>query len=157
MCRSTYYLYASANPEDTVGEPIHLFKGSGAPWRNEEISPGTEPLSDVTDGNQTYRSKTGELLMLWSSWDDGSYVQTLARSESRRLDGPWEQLDPLVRNDSGHGMLFETFEGQLMMVLHRPFEYPESRGKLFDMKDMGDDLRVVRPRPDLHGPNAGDN
>jgi len=141
----------------TVGEPIHLFKGSDAPWRNEEISPSTEQLSYVTDGNQTYRTKTGELLMLWSSWDDDSYVQTLARSESGRLDGPWEQLDPLVRKDSGHGMLFDTFDGHLMMVLHRPFEYPQSRAKLFDVKDVGDSLRVVRPRPDLHGPHAGDN
>lgn len=139
----------------TVGEPIHLFKGSDAPWRNEEISPSTEQLSYVTDGNQTYRTKTGELLMLWSSWDDGSYVQTIARSTSGRLEGPWEQLDPLVRKDSGHGMLFETFEGQLMMVLHRPFDMPNSRAKLFDMEDMGDSLRVVRPRPDLHGPDAG--
>lgn len=140
---------------DTVGDPIHLFKGSDAPWRNASITPSTDQLHYVTDGNQTYRTKTGELLMLWSSWDDGSYVQTIARSESGTLQGPWEQLDPLVRKDSGHGMLFETFEGQLMMVLHRPFEYPQSRAKLFDVADEGDSLRVVRPRPDLHGPNAG--
>ena len=139
----------------TVGEPIHLFKGSDAPWLNEAIAPDKAQLSYVTDGNQTYRTETGELLMLWSSYENGSYVETVARSESGRLEGPWVQLDPLVRKDSGHGMLFETFEGQLMMVLHRPFEMPRSRAMLFDMEDTGNNLRVVRARPDLHGPNAG--
>jgi len=138
----------------TVGEPIHLFKGSDAPWLNAAITPNTDQLSYVTDGNQLYRTKTGELLMLWSAYENGSYVETVARSESGRLEGPWVQLDPLVYQDSGHGMLFETFNGQLMMVLHRPFGYPESRALLFEMEDTGDNLRVVRPRPDLHDPVA---
>jgi len=51
--------------------------------------------------------------MLWSSYGKGGYVQTVARSESGKLAGPWEQLEPLLgndlvrgANDSGHGMLF---------------------------------------------------
>lgn len=129
----------------TVGEPIHLFKGSDAP--------NTSQLSYVTDGNQLYRTQTGELLTLWSSYESGSYVATVARSESGRLEGPWVQLDPLVKEDGGHGMLFETFEGTLMMVLHR-LVGARARAKLFDMEDTGDNLRVVRPRPDLYGPEA---
>jgi hypothetical protein len=92
--------------------------------------------------------------MLWSSWKSGSYVETVARSASGDLEGPWVQLDPLVRENSGHGMLFETFDSQLMMVLHRPFG-SLARAKLFDMEDTGDNLRVVHARPDLHGPRAG--
>ena len=89
-----------------------------------------------------------ELLMLWSSYDRGSYVETVARSESGKLSGPWRQLAPLVGNDSGHGMLFRTFEGQLMMVLHQPFRRAHAR--LFDMEDTGDNLKVLRVRSDLH-------
>ena len=93
--------------------------------------------------------------MLWSSYGKGGYVQTVARSKSGKLAGPWEQLAPLIGNDvlpggndSGHGMLFHTFDGQLMMVLHQPFR--NARGKLYDMEDTGDTVRIVRAREDLH-------
>jgi beta-xylosidase len=131
------------------GEPIHLFKASDAPWLNASRTPSKKQNNYVTDGPELYRTKTGQLLMLWSSYDRGSYVETLARSESGKLAGPWKQLAPLVGNDSGHGMLFKTFDGQLMMVLHQPFR--RAHGKLFDMEDMGDNLKVLRQRHDLDG------
>jgi hypothetical protein len=46
-------------------------------------------------------------------------------------------------------MLFRTFEGQLMMILHRPFE--NARGKVYEMDIVGDELRVLRQRTDLDG------
>jgi beta-xylosidase len=132
-----------------VGDPIHLFKASDAPWLNASIRPSDMDLHYVTDGCQLYRTRDDHLLMLWSSYQRGSYVQTIARSQSGSLAGPWEQLDPLVKQDSGHGMLFRTFEGDLMMVLHRPFR--NAKGKLYDMRDLGDRLEVVRQRIDLDG------
>ena len=44
--------------------------------------------------------------------------------------------------DSGHGMLFKSFDGRLMLVLHQPFR--QARGKLFEMEDTGDTVRVKR-------------
>ena len=142
-----------------AGEPIHLFSASEAPWlRTAKRKATTRPSVYVTDGCEFFRTKDGHLLMLWSSYDPGvkapggrddSYVQTVARSKSGELEGPWEQLEPLVHQDSGHGMLFRTFDGQLMMVLHRPFK--NARGKLYEMEDAGDHLRVVRQRTDLDG------
>ena len=73
------------------------------------------------------------------------------RSTTGELAGPWEQLEPLIVGDSGHGMLFHTFEGQLMMVLHQPFR--NARGKLYEMEDLGDRLGVARKRDDLDGPS----
>lgn len=134
---------------DADGEPIHLFKASDAPWLNASLKPADSDINYVTDGPQFFRTRTGALLMLWSSYESGSYVQTHARSRSGTLNGPWEQLDPLVKQDSGHGMLFRTFEGQLMMILHRPFK--NARGKLYEMEDAGDHLRVIRQRTDLDG------
>lgn len=131
------------------GPPIHLFKASDAPWLNATLTPDASGLTYVTDGPQLFRTRDDHLLMLWSSYEKGSYVQTVARSESGELHGPWIQQKPLVKGDSGHGMLFRTFEGQLMMVLHRPFK--NARGKLYDMADRGDSLEVVRERKDLHG------
>lgn len=139
----------SADLSKTSGDPIHLFKASDAPWQNASIRPENFNLHYVTDGPQFYRTGEGYLLMLWSSYENGSYVQTVARSESGRLPGPWEQLDPLVKSDSGHGMLFKTFDGRLMMVLHRPFN--NARGKLYEMKDCGDHLKVVRECIELDG------
>jgi len=131
------------------GPPVHLFKASDAPWLNTSVTPDTRELTYVSDGPELYRTSQGKLFMLWSSYEKGSYVQTVARSKSGDLTGPWEQLDPLVKNDSGHGMLFHTFDGQLMMVLHRPFK--NARGKLYEMADRGDRLEVVRERTDLDG------
>ena len=138
------------------GAPISLFKGSDAPWIDEQAVPNTHGSVYVTDGPELYRTKDGHLLMLWSTYDhlsvnDGSghYVETEARSASGELKGPWTQLPVLVQQDSGHGMLFHTFDGQLMMVLHRPFN--RARGKLYDMNDAGDHLEIVKERVDLDG------
>lgn len=141
-----------------AGPPIHLFKGSDAPWLNAQIKPHARGAHYVTDGPQFYRTKTGRLLMLWCSYEKNSfgndgYVQTIARSTSDELQGPWEQLEPLVGNDSGHGMLFRTFEGQLMLVVHQPFV--NARGKLYEIEDTGDTVRVSRYRDDLSGPPLG--
>lgn len=138
------------------GDPISLFKASDAPWLDGQAKPTTASSRYVTDGPELFRTRTGALLMLWSSYEHQSdgvpgshYVQAVARSQTGELKGPWVQLAPLVRQDSGHGMLFRTFEGQLMMVLHRPFR--GARGKLYEMRDDGDHLTVVRERADLDG------
>jgi hypothetical protein len=87
--------------------------------------------------------------MLWSSYDANGYVQSIARSRTGSIEGPWEQLPPLVRADSGHGMIFRRFDGTLMMVLHRPFQ--NARGKLYEMRDAGDNIAVVREATELDG------
>ena len=96
----------------------------------------------MTDGPELYRTKTGKLLMIWSSYRDGLYVETIAHSITGKLRGPWRQDDVLVGDDSGHGMLFKTFDGRLMLVLHQPFR--NARGKLFEIEDTGDSLRIKR-------------
>jgi beta-xylosidase len=141
-----------------AADPIYLFKASDAPWINEQAVPNARATVYVTDGPEFYRTKTGRLLMLWSSYEknglgrDG-YVETIARSKSGDLQGPWEQLPPLVRNDSGHGMLFRTFAGQLMLVVHQPFI--GAHAKIYEMEDLGDNLRVGKFRDDLSGPPLG--
>jgi hypothetical protein len=135
----------------SIGEPIHLFKASDASWITTREKVIQKARISVTDGPFLYLTKHGKLAMLWSGYRDGSYVQTIAFSESGRLRGPWRQCDPIVGGDSGHGMLFRSFDGRLMLVLHQPFRYPLSRAKLYEMEDTGDDIHVVRAREDLHG------
>jgi len=145
----------------TVGDPAFLFKASDAFWLGEQIPAGVPHQLPpyITDGPQLHRAADGSLLMLWSTYEkntvgkdgtvSGGYVQTYAVSESGEITGPWRQQRPLVRDDSGHGMLFHTFDDRLMMVLHRPFE--NARGKLYEMQLVGHELRVLRQRTDLDG------
>ncbi|WP_253717715.1 glycoside hydrolase family 43 protein [Sphingomonas sp. AP4-R1] len=125
-----------------------LFKASEGPWVVGQKQPEGDTVF-VTDGPELFRTKTGTLLMLWSSYGTKGYVEGQARSTSGGIEGPWEQLGPLVQRDSGHGMLFRTFDGRLMMVLHRPFA--NALGKLYEMRDEGDRLSVVREATELDG------
>jgi hypothetical protein len=127
-------------------EPIHLFDGSAAPWDNgDHPADSSQRSMYVTDGCQLYRTSGNRLVMLWSTYEAGSYVQTIARSVSGKLEGPWEQLEPLVRDDSGHGMLFRNFEGSWMLIVHSPFKMPDSRCKLYEMTDTGETFVVKSP------------
>ncbi|WP_334183350.1 glycoside hydrolase family 43 protein [Novosphingobium sp.] len=131
-----------------AGPARSLFRASDAPWVAGQKQPEGD-IAYVTDGPQLYRTRTGKLLMLWSSYDAKGYVEGLARSASGRIEGPWEQLGTLVERDSGHGMLFRAFDGRLMMIVHRPFR--NARGKLYEMRDEGDRLTVVREASELDG------
>jgi len=143
---------------DAAGDPIYLFKASDAPWINETRVPSSSENHYVTDGPEMWRTKDGHLLMLWSSYKrspEGNdiYVETVARSKTGELKGPWEQLPILVDNDSGHGMLFKTFEGQLMLFIQQPFQ--GARAKVYEVEDMGDHLRTTKFREDFSGPPLG--
>jgi hypothetical protein len=127
-----------------VGSPFYLFKASDAPWlgnRHETIN-AAKPY--VTDGPELYRTRTGKLLMLWSSYNNGSYVEALAHSASGKLAGPWKQDGILVGEDSGHGMVFHAFDGRLMLVLHQPFDGRLARAKIYEIQDTGDTLRIKK-------------
>jgi hypothetical protein len=127
---------------EAAGPPIHLFKASDAPWLQDQQRANNRQRTYVTDGPQLYRTKTGKLLMLWSSYRDGLYVETLAHSLSGTIHGPWKQDLPLVGEDSGHGMIFRSFDDRLMLILHQPFS--RAKGKLFEIEDTGDTIRIKR-------------
>lgn len=131
-----------------AGQPRLLFRANEADWVVGQKQPAGD-TGYVTDGPELFRTKTGTLLMLWSSWGRDGYVQAQARSKSGTLAGPWEQLGPLIERDSGHGMLFRAFDGRLMLVLHRPFK--RALAKFYEMRDAGDRLEVVREAVELDG------
>ena len=129
-----------------AGPPRVLFRANEAPWAlAQPQADGTNIY--VTDGPELFRTRTGTLLMLWSSYGKGGYIQGIARSKTGDLAGPWEHLPPLVRRDSGHGMVFRAFDGRLMMILHRPFT--RALGKLYELRDAGDTVSVVREATEL--------
>lgn len=129
---------------ESAAKPFYLFKGSDAPWLANRHNTENTPQHYVTDGPELYRTRTGKLLMIWSSYREGLYVETLAHSLSGKLRGPWKQDNVLIGNDSGHGMLFRTFDGRLMLILHHPFNPRFSRGKLYEVEDTGSSIRIKK-------------
>jgi beta-xylosidase len=135
------YARLSDDLSKTAGEPVRMFHGSDAPWGEKSRQHGCH----VTDGCWLYRSKTGKLLMLWSSFSKTGYTTGVAVSKSGKLAGPWtQQPEPVFRADGGHSMLFRRFDGQLMMALHSPNKTPRERVLLLEVEDLGDTLRVIK-------------
>ena len=115
-----------------VGRPIYLFSASEAPWARPadwpaDWGPARFPCY-VTDGPFLHQASDGQLLMLWSTIGARGYTMGIARSAGGRVEGPWTQdPDPIVADDGGHGMIFRSFEGQLVMTFHTPNQTPNER------------------------------
>lgn len=117
-----------------VGEPVTLFAATSAGWV-EAVKNGA---GFVTDGPFLHRGRDGSLLMLWSSFRGGRYAQAIARSASGRVEGPWvQEPEPLYESDGGHGMIFETFEGELRLALHTPNKTPDERPIFIALREEG--------------------
>ena len=134
--------YIELKPDMTgsLGEGIVMTRAHDATWNT----------SPVTDGPYLFRTKTGRLGMIWTSWHGGRYVQGVAYSTTGKLSGPWKHEPlPVTPDNYGHGMLFHTFDGQLLMSIHSHRTINESKQQwerhpvLFVMDDSGDHLRTV--------------
>ena len=126
----------------TIGQPIRLFCASAAEWSTGSARADGQ-RTYVTDGCFLYRTKTGNLLMIWSSFKNGDYAIGIAESATGKVIGPWrQQKEPLFEKDGGHGMIFKTFEGDLRLVLHSPNGGGLERAHLFEIEDCGDTLRL---------------
>ncbi len=128
-----------------VGTPQRLFCASAAEWSTGGGKEGNKTY--VTDGCFLYRSKTGKLLMMWSSFKDGVYAVGLAESDTGKIIGPWRQQKEPIFINGGHSMLFTDFEGRLCLVLHSPNSPGgKERAKIFEVEDLGHTLRVKGER-----------
>lgn len=126
-----------------VGSPQMLFHASEAPWSKNLKDLGKDAVGFVTDGPFLYLTKTGKLLIIWSSFGSSDYAVGIAESASGKVTGPWmQQSEPLFKADGGHAMIFRTFQGQLMLCLHQPNQRQTERMKLFPLDDMGTTLRI---------------
>jgi GH43 family beta-xylosidase len=128
------------------GKSVTLFKAGDAPWVTDlkmKDANGKACLTLVTDGPFLYRTSTGKLLMIWSSFGEGNYSVGIAESESGKIAGPWKQQErPLFSGDGGHAMIFRTFDGKLMLSLHKPNKDPDERAAFYELTDTGDSLIV---------------
>ncbi len=124
--------------------PITLFTASQAPWTGVSAYDKGIAFARVTDGPFLHRTADGTLLLLWSSYKDGSYCLGVARSESGSIRGPWRHEPlPLVAGDAGHGMVFRDLHGDLRLSLHRPNQTPKERPVFLRLVERGSRLELA--------------
>lgn len=140
------YMPLSKDLTHRTAEPTTIFRASEAAWSKEmnsigEATFGLKMPGWVTDGPQMFRTKTGVLGMLWSSWGVNRYAQGIAYSTSGSIKGPWIQEENSFKGDnSGHGMLFRTFEGQLLYAVHHSEGDGPRKPEIWTVDDSGDRL-----------------
>ena len=140
------YMPLSKDLTHRTAEPTTIFRASEAAWSKEmnsigEATFGLKMPGWVTDGPQMFRTKTGKLGMLWSSWGENRYAQGVAYSASGKLKGPWIQEEKAFKGDnSGHGMLFRTFEGKLLFIIHHSEGNGPRKPQIYEADDSGDKL-----------------
>jgi len=133
----------------SIGEGKLLFRASESPWSREKDENGKDKPNKVTDGPYLFTTGTGRLGMIWTSWIYDVYTQGVAYSTSGTLDGPWvQEPNPITPPNFGHGMLFTSLDGKLLMSLHshqsingRTHRVPH----LFEVNLSGDKLVVGKP------------
>jgi len=127
-----------------VSEPITLFSSTNACWSAEVYSPSNNMHGYVTDGCNMYRMKNGRLLLLWSCMGNQGYCISYAVSTTGKISGPWKQRDkPLFDKDGGHGMIFTTYDGRLMLSIHSPNDTPNERALFVELKETWEGLEVI--------------
>lgn len=127
---------------DRAGEPETLFYASQAPWIRSIDEVGVyDHHGWVSNGPFLYRTTGGKLLMIWSSYGDQLYAIAIARSNSGSVHGPWaQQEDLLFPNNGGHGMIFRSFGGKLILTFHQPNSSELERAQFYTLEDTGDTL-----------------
>lgn len=135
------YIELKSDLTGTIGTEITICRASnGRAWNTDA----------VTDGPFLFRTQTGRLGMIWTSWRSGVYVQGVSYSDNGKLNGNWtHSTTPVTPDNHGHGMLFRTFDGQLLMSIHSNRNIDlnkqqfERHPALFIVDDSGDELQVV--------------
>ena len=77
------YMPLSKDLTHRTADPVTIFRASEAAWSKEmnsigEATFGMKMPGWVTDGPQMFRTETGRLGMLWSSWGENRYAQGIA-------------------------------------------------------------------------------
>jgi len=133
----------SDDMREAIGEPRLLFRASEAAWTAKLPRRDGSGIVDarVTDGPFLHRGVGGDLFLLWSSKGEGGYAMGYAKSESGTIDGPWVQRPhALITADGGHGMIFTTARGALMLTYHAPNTTPDERPVFVPIAERGGEL-----------------
>lgn len=121
-----------------LGKPKLIFRGS-EPYYIEKKPDGEHY---ITDGPFLYCTKEDKLIMIWSTFIDGKYAQCMAESDSGEIDGKFIHLEPLITNDGGHGMVFQTSDS-FYLTYHTPNKTDYERPVFRKIQDNGDKIELL--------------
>lgn len=129
--------------------PKTIFKVNDAPWvkRMDLIGikyKGHDIPGFVSDGPFIHRLPSGKLICLTSSFGENQYSLSYALSASGKLAGPWQHPSkPLLSGGHGHGMLFNSFDGKLLLVCHFPNSSP-SKAVIYEVGEQENGISIIR-------------
>ena len=105
-------------------------------YKNVKIVNGRIASGYVTDGPFLYRNENGDLLAVWSSFNEQGYTALVCKSDNGDIDGKWTVCDtPLSAVDGGHGMIFKAFDGKEYFVMHKPNKATLERPVICELKE----------------------
>ncbi len=126
-----------------ITKPRVLWKASQHP---KVVDLSKDCLSKITDGPFFYRLQSGKLVCIWSSFiknGGNGYVELVSESDNGDIDGNWSINEkPLFSDKGGHGMVFETFDGKKMFVLHSPNVAPDERAVMFELLENENEIML---------------
>lgn len=131
-----------------VGKPRLMFLAADVPWtapfpKGKEVF-GIDAPVYFSDGPFLYRTKTGGLLLLWSSFSEEGYSLGIAVSDNDKIDGNWIHEEKPLYTGGGHGMIFKSLEGAPVLALHYPNEHLSERPVFFDLMEENGRLLLKR-------------
>lgn len=131
--------------KELAEEPLKLFSASEIPWATPyKIKEIKQTMLDdyfVSDGPFVYQEKD-KLFLLFSSYQNNVY--TIGYAIADNIYGPWHfNKEPLFAQDGGHGMIFKTFENQLMLAIHSPNTWYHEKPKIIPIKIKNDYLKII--------------
>ena len=128
------------------GDAQVLFRAADAPWSRPfpfAKQFGIDGDVYLSDGPFVHKTRSGQLLVLWSSFGPSGYAVGIARSATGDIRGPWtHDPQPLFDGDGGHGMVFTIEEGKLMLALHAPNTPGQERPRLIELTETEDGLAL---------------
>ena len=131
------------------GTPETIFKVNDAPWvkRMDLLGikyEGHEIPGFVSDGPFIHRLPSGKLICLTSSFGENQYSLSYALSASGKLAGHWEHpAEPLLTGGHGHGMMFTSFDGKLLLVCHFPNSSP-SKPVIYEVDEHENGISIIK-------------
>ena len=131
------YAELSEDLKTRITEPVTLFSGSSPFWADKK----PEGEHYITDGPFMFRTKSGTLLMIWSTFIKSSYIEACVRFKDGVLNNNFEHLDPIITDDGGHGMIFSA-NNKLYLTFHSPNQTDYERVRLVEIQDTGNSISV---------------
>ncbi|NTV91027.1 MAG: family 43 glycosylhydrolase [Clostridiales bacterium] len=138
-----YAMKLTEDLKEAAGKPWRLFEAKDASWAVSapfaKNIPGIEGDVFLADGPCTYRTESGRLLIIWSSFGMKGYTVGMAASDNGEIDGNWTHLDKLLFDENGgHGMAFRNKADEWMYALHYPNDLYMERPLFKRLKEVDD-------------------